>query len=190
MNIDPYAIINNHYRGFEKARDILIEHSEAVATKAIKIARRQGLSDDEIQFIKEASLLHDIGMYLCNAPSIGCYGKAPYICHGFMGHDLLATEGWPIHALVCERHTGTGLSLEDIRQQNLPIPMRPMEPLSLPEKIITYADKFFSKNPGKLGQEQDVNTVRAKLLKHGKEKLAIFDGWHKIFGWNEAATSI
>ncbi len=182
MKIDPYSIIKHQYRGFEKARDILLEHSEAVADKAIVIAQRQGLSQKEIEFIKEASLLHDIGMYLTNAPSIACYGSAPYICHGFMGHDLLVAEGWPIHALVCERHTGTGLSLDDIRSQNLPLPLRSMEPVSLPEKIIAYADKFFSKNPGKLGQEQDVERVREKMLKHGVDKLKIFDEWHNLFG--------
>jgi uncharacterized protein len=57
-----------------------------------------------------------------------------------------------------------------------------MEPVSLLEKIITYADKFFSKNPGKLGQEQDVERVREKMLKHGEEKLKIFDEWHILFG--------
>ena len=181
MSIDPYSIINHHYQEFNQARNILIEHSEAVAGKANIIANSLGLPKKEIQFIQEACLLHDIGMYLTNAPSIGCYGKAPYICHGFMGHDLLFDEGWPDHALVCERHTGTGLSLEDIRSQNLPLPLRPMEPLSLPEKIIAYADKFFSKDPGKLGQEQNIEAVRAKLSKHGAKKVEVFDGWHELF---------
>lgn len=181
MKIDPYSIIEKHYKGQQKAREILLKHSEAVAGKAMRISLARGLPPEDIGFIKEAALLHDIGMYLTDAPAIGCFGNKPYICHGYLGHDLLVKEGWPVHALVCERHTGTGLTIEDIRQLNFPIPLRPMEPLSLPEKIIAYADKFFSKNPGQLGTEQDLETVRAKLSKYGPDKLRIFEEWHKLF---------
>jgi uncharacterized protein len=182
MKFDPYQIINKYYGAHDKARDILIEHSEAVAGKAVKTASAIGMKQDDIDFIREACLLHDIGMFLTWAPSIGCMGDKPYICHGYLGHDLLAREGLPLHALVCERHTGTGLSVKDIRSQNLPLPLRPMEPVSLAEKIIAYADKFFSKDPGKLGVEQNTEDVREKLMKHGLEKVKIFDEWHRIFG--------
>ena len=181
MGIEPYNIINKHYKRHDKARAILIEHSEAVSNKALTIAQKLGLPSNEIIFIQEACLLHDIGMYLTNAPDIGCYGDVPYICHGYLGRDLLIEEGLPDHALVCERHTGTGLSIKDITNQNLPLPVRPMEPVSLPEKIIAYADKFFSKNPNNLGVEEDVEDVRKKLLKHGQEKLQIFETWHDLF---------
>ena len=36
------------------------------------------------------------------------------------GAEILRAEGFPQHALVCERHTGAGLSLEDIIAQQLP----------------------------------------------------------------------
>ena len=182
MNIDPYSIIEKHYHGHQKARDILIEHSHAVKEKALEVGLRLGLNDTSLNFIREAVMLHDIGMVLTYAPAIGCTGDRPYICHGYLGHDLLLGEGWPVHALVCERHTGTGLELEDIINQNLPIPHRPMVPVSLEEKIIAYADKFFSKDRGKLGQEQSVEKVKSKLLRYGSDKVSIFDQWHKDFG--------
>ena len=181
MNIDPYSIINKYYRDHKQAREILIEHSEAVAAKSVLIGKQLGLAATELDFIREASLLHDIGMFLTSAPSIACFGDSPYICHGFLGHDLLVKEGFPQHALVCERHTGTGLTIEDIQRQNLPLPLRQMTPVSLPEQIITYADKFFSKNPRQLGIEQDLIRVRKKLRKHGSDKLRTFDQWHKQF---------
>jgi len=181
MKTDPYSIIDKYYKGHDQAREVLIEHSEAVALKAVQIAAKNKMPGSVRDFIREASLLHDIGMFLTYAPSIGCFGDKPYICHGYLGHDLMVKEGFPEHALVCERHTGTGLTIEDIKNQGLPLPLRPMEPVSLPEKIIAYSDKFFSKDPGRLGIEQDLETVKNKLLKHGPEKVKIFESWHEQF---------
>ena len=181
MRPDPYKLIDKYYSAHSKAKEILVEHSRAVKTKAVDIGLRLKLPDDEIDFIAEATLLHDIGMFKTDAPSIGCNGSLPYICHGYIGHDIIVDEGFPRHALVCERHTGTGLTIEDIKRQNLPLPHRPMVPVSITEKIIAYADKFFSKDPGKLGIEQDFDLARKKLLKHGEDKVKIFEEWHRIF---------
>jgi uncharacterized protein len=181
MSINPKGLITKYYQNHPLAQSILLEHSEAVANKAVAIARKLNLPEKDCGFIDEATMLHDIGMIFTHAPSIGCKGNKPYICHGYLGHDLLKKEGWPEHALVCERHTGTGLTIDDIKRQNLPLPHRDMMPLSLPEQIITYADKFFSKDPGQLGTEQALEKVRNKLLRHGPDKLQIFDNWHQRF---------
>jgi len=53
-------------------------------------------------FIEEAALLHDIGIFNTNLPKIGCYGRHPYISHGYLGRELLENEGLAAHALVCE----------------------------------------------------------------------------------------
>ncbi len=127
-------------------------------------------------------MLHDIGMFLTYAPEIGCHGTHPYICHGYLGHDLLVQEEYPEHAKVCERHTGTGISKSEIISKNLPIPHRSMEPVTLAEEIITYADKFFSKDPARAGKEKSANKIREMLSKHGKEKVIIFNKWHETFG--------
>ena len=37
---------------------------------------------------------------------------------------MLDSEGLPQHALVCERHIGVGLTMEDIRLQKLPLPFK------------------------------------------------------------------
>lgn len=179
--MDPFEIINKYYPEGSEAREILIIHSENVARKAMKIADKIGLDDDRIRFIYEATMLHDIGMYLTDAPEIGCHGSYPYICHGYLGHDLLVREGFPEHAKVCERHTGTGISKREIKERHLPIPFRSMKPKSVEEKIITYADKFFSKDKGKLETEKSVRRVREKLSKHGSEKVRKFNKWHARF---------
>jgi uncharacterized protein len=45
------------------------------------------------RFIQEAALLHDIGIFLTNAPKIHCFGDYPYICHGYLGAEILRKEG-------------------------------------------------------------------------------------------------
>ena len=124
-------------------------------------------------------MLHDIGIFRCNAPSIQCVGTEPYICHGYLGGEILRNEGFLRHALVCERHTGTGLSLPYILSAELPIPHRDMLPVSIEEQIICFADKFYSKTH--LGEERSVKKARMKLEKYGEETLQRFDKWCQMF---------
>ena len=179
--MNPFTIIDKYYGTYPVAKEILIIHSSAVAAKAVAIAKHLKLEKSRIRFIYEAAILHDIGMYLTNAPEIGCIGDCPYICHGFLGHDILVKEGYPEHAKVCERHTGTGIGKKEIISKNLPIPHRSMKPKSIEEKIITYADKFFSKDPEKIGSEKSPDKIIEKLRKHGDDKVAKFEKWHKKF---------
>ena len=59
-------------------------------------------------------MLHDIGIFKCDAAGIQCFGTEPYICHGRIGAELLRSEGFPRHARVCERHTGAGITKAQI----------------------------------------------------------------------------
>jgi uncharacterized protein len=178
---DPVAILKTHYREDSLSYRILLAHSTEVARMSEKVAQKIGLSETEVAFIREASLLHDIGIFLTSAPGIGCTGEKPYICHGYLGHDLLLAEGLPVHALVCERHTGTGLSLTDLKKFDGLLPQRPMVPVSLPERIIAYCDKFFSKDPKKLTQVRKLRDIIADLERYGPEKVRIFNEWHDQF---------
>ncbi len=179
--MDPYKLINKYYKNYPRARKILIEHSQAVARHALEIASKLELSKKKLQFIEEAALLHDIGIFLTDAPSIGCRGTYPYICHGYLGHDIMVREGYPKHAKVCERHTGTGIKKSEIIKRNLPIPIRSMVPKSITEEIIAYADKFYSKDPDKIGSVKSVEKIKQKLARHGDEKVAKFISWHQQF---------
>ncbi|MCK5821106.1 MAG: HD domain-containing protein [Bacteroidales bacterium] len=179
--MDPFIIIDKYYQNLPVARKILINHSSAVAEKAVMIAKMLKLEDRKVQFIYEAAMLHDIGIFLTDASDIGCYGQHPYICHGYLGHDLLLKEGYPDHAKVCERHTGAGISKEEIVSGNLPIPNRSMLPKTLAEEIITYADKFFSKDPNSQKNERSVKKIRENLSKHGPDKVDKFNEWHQSF---------
>jgi uncharacterized protein len=93
----------------------------------------------------------------------------------------LEAEGWPRHALVCERHIGVGLSAAAIVAQHLPLPLRDMIPETPEEVIISYADLFFSKGEQELTREKEVERVRQSLARFGTENLATFDRWHALF---------
>ena len=154
-------------------------HSRSVADKAIAIANAHPELIIDKQFVEEAAMLHDIGIFRTNAPGIQCFGTEPYICHGTIGAQLMREEGFPLHALVCERHTGAGLSLMEIERQNLPVPHHDMLPLSLEEKLICFADKFFSKTH--LEKEKSLEQARQSLVKFGEEGVARFDVWASLF---------
>lgn len=171
---DPVAILQRYYDPQSALYRLLYEHSRAVTDRALEIGQRL---DADQQFIEEAGMLHDIGIYQTHAPGIHCHGSEPYLRHGIIGRQLLEELGYPRHALVCERHVGTGLSAQQIESAGLPLPARDMRPRSLEEEIICYADKFYSKGSGALTLAE----VRQRLGKHGEEGLAVFDAWTQRF---------
>lgn len=160
---------------------IVLEHSRHVADFALEVADRLAVTGGGRIFIEEAALLHDIGVCQVYAPELGLHGANPYIMHGVLGRAILEGEGLPLHGLVCERHTGVGLTCDDIIRQNLPLPHREMSPLSLPEQIICFSDLFYSKSPEKLDQRKTAPQVRKKLLRFGEDKVAVFDAWLEKF---------
>ena len=177
--INPLDIIRKYYMLDSLAGQSLLIHSQLVRDKAQSLAIRHPEMDLDIPFIQEAAMLHDIGIFLTKAPDIGCFGEHPYICHGYLGADLLRTEGLPHHALVCERHTGTGITLAMIEERNLPLPHRDFMPETLEEQLICFADKFYSKT--KLDKEKSVEKVKLSLSKYGSETVKRFDNWCKLF---------
>ena len=180
--MNPIEIIKKFYNVDSNSYKILVTHSEAVTKKSLEVAARVPQLNPDLKFIAEAAMLHDVGIFLTDASDLGCFGDKPYICHGYLGAEILRQVGFPRHALVCERHTGLGLSLQDILSGNLPLPKRDMRPVSVEEKIICWADKFFSKNPESLLMEKSVEDIKAEQLKFGTEKIAIFDEYLKMFG--------
>jgi len=171
--VNAISILQRNFGNNREAFEIVLEHSKMVAAKAGAIARSLSDPSINIDFVEEAALLHE--------PRISCRGEAPYICHGILGRQILENEGLSAHALVCERHIGVGIRVKDIVQQQLPLPRRDMVPVSVEEKIICFADLFYSKKPGQLGAEKSLEEIRKALKKHGEHKVAIFENWLKEF---------
>ena len=180
--MDPIKLIQKYYKPKSEACKILVVHSEMVTQKALAFAERVKHLNPDLQFIEEAAMLHDIGIFMTYSPGIYCHGEAPYIMHGPLGRALLEKEGLPRHALVAERHTGVGLSKEDIIRQNLPIPHRDMLPITIEEKIICFADVFYGKTPGKLHEEKSIEKITKKFEKYGEENLKRLAEFRELFG--------
>ncbi|WP_430810704.1 MULTISPECIES: HD domain-containing protein [unclassified Carboxylicivirga] len=178
--MNPLDIINKYYCEGSPLWLTLTEHSKAVRDKALDIVARHPELNADAYFVSEAAMLHDIGIFMTHAPDLHCTGTYPYICHGYLGRQLLEKEGYPLHALVCERHTGTGLSLSDIQSQGLPIPQRNMIPLTIEEQIICFADKFYSKSRS-LRQAKSIDKIIKAMRKHGNHQVAQFESWCQQF---------
>lgn len=177
MEID--AILNMYYEEGSALLDLLLTHSRNVAQKALRVADECHLDVDR-QFVSDASMLHDVGIFRCNAPSIFCTGEEPYIRHGIIGAELMRSIGHPDIARVCERHTGSGLTAKEIAEAGLPLPHIDLVPVSLEEKLICYADKFFSKS-GDPNEEKSLERVRKSMAKFGEEALDRFNALHALF---------
>lgn len=177
--IDVLEIIERHYDPGTPLYNCLVEHSKQVAEMALEIADRHPELNLNRDFLHEAAMLHDIGIVFTDAPAIFCMGSEPYIRHGFLGAELLRNEGLDKHARVAERHTGTGLTEEEIIARDLPLPHRNFEPETMEEQVICFADKFFSKT--KLGQRRTPEKVEESLMKFGDVPVAKFRRWAELF---------
>ena len=177
--MNPLALIDKYYPEENELKHILLTHSRSVADKALAMARNHLELNLDLAFVEEAAMLHDIGIFRTDADEIHCFGTYPYICHGYLGADLMRKEGFPRHALVCERHTGAGISLQSIIDQQLPVPHRNMVPVSLEEQVICFADKFFSKTH--LDREKSVEKALKSISRYGEDGIIRFNHWCECF---------
>ena len=163
--MDYQSIIDKYYPADDDLRRLLVFHSRQVADRCLLIVKKHPELPVDVQFLEEAAMLHDIGIRWCHAPSIFCEGTEPYIKHGPIGADILRGEGYPRHARVAERHTGTGLP--------------GLEPETLEEQIVCYADKFYSKS--RPDRVLTVAQAAESLEKFGHEGVMTFLGWAERF---------
>jgi uncharacterized protein len=180
--IDPIKLLNKYYDPGSRAYYLLVGHSRIVSEKALETAGRVKHLCPDVNFIYEAAMLHDIGIFLTDEPVIDCHGEKAYICHGYLGREILEKEGLPRHAYVCERHVGAGIAIGEIKEKKLPLPERDMLPITIEEQIICFADKFFSKSPDFLLREKPIGLIRKQISKYGTDKVKRFDEWAKMFG--------
>ncbi|MGI6243520.1 MAG: HD domain-containing protein [Prevotella sp.] len=172
-------LIDKYYPEDNEMKRILLVHSRAVTARALQICDLHPDLRLDRQFVEEAAMLHDIGIFKCDAPGIQCFGQEPYLLHGRIGADLLRAEGYPRHARVCERHTGAGLSREAIITGKLPLPAEDFLPETLEEKAICYADKFYSKS--KLELVRTIEMAEQSLARFGEDGLNRFKAWERMF---------
>jgi uncharacterized protein len=181
--IDYQTLIKKYCEGNSNLEHILLTHSRQVADRALAIVRAhpEWVKSGEIDpvFVEEAAMLHDIGVVFCDAPKICCFGTHAYIEHGYLGAEILRQEGLPKHAAIAERHTGTGITYDQIIREQLPIPLGDYVPRTLEERLICYADKFYSKT--KLGEDKPMSKIRLHMWKYGSDAVQRFDDMQQCF---------
>ncbi|MFX1286757.1 MAG: HDIG domain-containing metalloprotein [Promethearchaeota archaeon] len=108
----------------------VISHSIHTAQTALRVVERMKSQNYLINcdIILAGALLHDIGR---------C--KSHRINHGIIGAQLLREEGFPEElARIAENHLFAGITKHEALK--LGLPFQDYLPLTLEEKIITYAD--------------------------------------------------
>lgn len=178
--MDAIALIARYYLPNPPLHTLLLMHSRCVAELALRALDAHPQLKADRRFVFEAAMLHDIGIFLTDAPDIHCCGTLPYICHGQAGAELLRREGLPRHARVAERHTGAGLTKDNILAQGLPLPAQDFLPETLEEQLLCWADKFYSKSHPH--REKPLEKVRRSISKYGTDALQRFELWQAQFG--------
>ena len=188
MSINCFEIIYYFYPEDTALRRLLLAHCGQVRGKALAIWKDSAGSGLEIDagLVAGGAMLHDIGIGRCHAPGILCEGTEPYICHGVIGAEMLREYGrrhglnLEAYARICERHTGSGLTAEEVRRESLPLPERDWLPETDTEKLICLADKFFSKS-GDM-REKTLERIRRSMQKFGEDSVERFDELCRRFG--------
>ncbi len=180
--IDYFQIIHKYLSPDSLAYSIYLPHVILVTAKALKIAKKLKLGEEQLRFIEEAGMLHDIGISKVKSEDLGLNGNSPYISHIIEGEKILKAEGLLKHARIAKNHIGVGISKEEIINRGLPLPQEDIFPEILEEKIISYADLFYSKSRGRLWQKKTFAEVKKEIAKFGEKHLIVLEEWHQMFG--------
>ena len=203
LPMDYLALLHRYYPEDNALRRMLLHHSRQVCARALQIVERHPELGANRNLVEAGAMLHDIGIFLTDAPGIHCHGTAHYILHGSLGAQLLRNEAKQLKkekqqaeqlneeqlqeelhfyealARICERHTGTGLTRQTIIERGLPDPQQDLLPETIEEQIICYADKFYSKSH--LERERTIAQTLQSLEKFGDEGVEKFRHWTELF---------
>jgi len=113
-------------------RENVLRHVEAVSALAVEIAeacRKKGYNVD-VHLVEVGGLLHDIGR-----------AKTHSVHHAVLGANIARSLGLPEPVIsIIKRHVGGGITAREARKLGWPKDV--YVPLTLEEKIVSYADKL------------------------------------------------
>ena len=124
-------------------------------------------------------MLHDIGIIRCDAPGINVLVQNLIYVMVDWGQRCFRKEVFRVMPVSVNGIQEQVLPREQIINQHLPLPEQDFLPETMEEKVICYADKFFSKTH--LDKEKTVEQAERSLAKFGEEGVLRFREWEQIF---------
>jgi uncharacterized protein len=135
----------------------VIKHCRAVAKLALETAeacREKGLNVD-LELVEIGALLHDIGR-----------SRTHTVQHAIAGAEIAESAGLPEPVVsIIERHIGGGITASEA--EKLGWPEGVYVPVTLEEKIVSYADKLIENS-----KRVPVDIVIGKLVREQKRDAA------------------
>jgi uncharacterized protein len=135
----------------------VIRHCEAVAEVALKTAsalKEKGFTVDS-DLVEIGALLHDIGR-----------AKTHTVNHAIVGSEIAEAANLPEPVVsIIKRHVGGGITTAEAEKFGWPKDI--YVPMTLEEKIVSYADKLIEN-----GQQAPVEVTIRKLVKEHKKAAA------------------
>jgi uncharacterized protein len=162
--------LHREYAPTPEAFEVVFEHCQLVCSVASQFFAGRAVDTD---LVRAGALLHDIGVYRLESSA--------YVRHGVLGHELLASLGFPVE--ICRFascHTGVGITRDDVVRQALPIPVDDYLPRTPEEELVLYADKFHSKRTPPVFLTGD--TYAAEVARFGPDKVRAFAELRKRYG--------
>jgi uncharacterized protein len=140
----------------------VIRHCQTVAAISLEIAsqlQKKGLNLD-LKLVEAGALLHDIGRSKTNA-----------VEHGLVGAQIAEAEGLPQPVVrIIRRHVGGGITAEEAAALGWPRDV--YVPVSLEEKIVSYADKLVDTSKrGRVPIDVEIARLQSKGLEDAAERV-------------------
>jgi uncharacterized protein len=136
-------------------------HCKAVSKLAVetaKILQQRGLQVD-VELVELGGLLHDLGR-----------SKTHTVNHVVAGVEIAKAAGLPEPILgIIKRHVGGGITKAEAKE--LGWPDDNYVPITLEEKIISYADKLVDTSETRVPIEDTINKLRKQKLTAAAERV-------------------
>jgi uncharacterized protein len=142
----------------------VINHCKAVTDLALETAsalHKKGVKID-FELVEIGALLHDIGR-----------SKTHSVHHGVIGAEIVKSAGLPDSVVsIVKRHVGGGITASEAEELGWPKDV--YVPVTLEEKVVSYADKLIEK-----GERAPIDITIEKL--EGKMKYEAAERVRKLY---------
>ena len=135
----------------------VIKHCKAVAVLALETAEKckENGVNVNLELVEIGALLHDIGR-----------SKTHSVHHAVVGAEILALAGLPESVIsIVKRHVGGGITRSEAAQLGWPKDV--YAPVTIEEKIVSYADKRIAK-----AKRVPIKVTIAELADEGRHEAA------------------